>query len=88
VLEKAGADQLNRSCEKWRCTTWNQAANNIIHTINGRKANWIGHSTLRNCLLKRVIEGKIEGRIEVTGKRGRIICSYGTSLRKREGIAN
>ena len=25
----------------------------------------------RNCLLKRVIEGKIEGRIEVTGKRGR-----------------
>jgi hypothetical protein len=25
----------------------------------------------RNCLLKHVIEGKIEGRIEVTGRRGR-----------------
>jgi hypothetical protein len=25
----------------------------------------------RNCLLKHVIEGKIEGRIEVTGKRGK-----------------
>jgi hypothetical protein len=25
----------------------------------------------RNCLLKEVIEGKIKGRIEVTGRRGR-----------------
>jgi len=25
----------------------------------------------RNCLLKHVIEGKIEGRIEVAGRRGR-----------------
>jgi hypothetical protein len=25
----------------------------------------------RNCLLKHVIEGEIEGRIEVTGRRGR-----------------
>jgi len=25
----------------------------------------------RNCLLKHVIEGKIEGRIRVTGRRGR-----------------
>ena len=25
----------------------------------------------RNCLLKRVIEGKIKGEIEVTGRRGR-----------------
>jgi hypothetical protein len=25
----------------------------------------------RNCLIKHVIEGKIEGRIEVTGRRGR-----------------
>jgi hypothetical protein len=25
----------------------------------------------RNCLLKQVIEGNIEGRIEVTGRRGR-----------------
>jgi len=35
------------------------------------KANWIGHILHRNCLLKQVIEGKIEGRIEVKGKRGR-----------------
>jgi hypothetical protein len=44
---------------------------NIVHTIIRRKANWIGHILRRNCLLKHVIEGKLEGRIEVTGRRGR-----------------
>ena len=43
----------------------------ILHEISKRKANWIGHILLRNCLLQRVIEGKIKGRIEVTGRRGR-----------------
>jgi hypothetical protein len=44
---------------------------NIVHTIKRRKANWIGHILRRNCLLKQVIEGKLEGRIEMTGRRGR-----------------
>jgi hypothetical protein len=44
---------------------------NILHEIRKRKANWIGHIVLRNCLLKEVIEGKIKGRIEVTRRRGR-----------------
>jgi hypothetical protein len=44
---------------------------NILHTIKRKKANWIGHILRKNCLLTRVIEGKIEGRIEVTGRRGR-----------------
>jgi hypothetical protein len=44
---------------------------NIVHTIKRRKANWIGHNLRRNCLLKHVIEGKLEGRIEMTGRRGR-----------------
>jgi hypothetical protein len=44
---------------------------NILHEISKRKANWIGHIFRRNCLLRRVIEGKIEGGIEVTGRRGR-----------------
>jgi len=44
---------------------------NILHEISKRKANWIGHILRRNCLLQRVIEGKIEGGIEVTGRRGR-----------------
>jgi hypothetical protein len=44
---------------------------NILHEIRKRKANWIGHILRRNCLLQRVSEGKIKGRIEVTGRRGR-----------------
>jgi hypothetical protein len=34
---------------------------NILHTIKIRKANWIGHILRRNCLLKYVIEAKLEG---------------------------
>jgi len=45
--------------------------NILVHEIRKRKANWIGHILRRNCLLQRVIEGKIKGGIEVTGRRGR-----------------
>jgi hypothetical protein len=46
---------------------------NIPHEILKRKANWIGHILRKNCLLQRVIEGKIKGGggIKVTGRRGR-----------------
>jgi len=37
---------------------------NILHEIRKLKANWIGHILRRNCLLQRVIEGKIQGGIE------------------------
>jgi len=37
----------------------------------GKKSNWIGHILRKNCLLRHVTEGKIEGRIEVMGRRGR-----------------
>jgi hypothetical protein len=36
-----------------------------------RKANWIGHISRRNCLLKHVTKVKIEGRIEVVRRQGR-----------------
>jgi replicative superfamily II helicase len=35
---------------------------NILHAIK-RMANWIGHILSRNCLLRQVIEGKVEGMI-------------------------
>jgi hypothetical protein len=44
---------------------------NILQEISKRKTDWIGHILLRSCLLQRVIEGKIKGGIEVTGRRGR-----------------
>jgi hypothetical protein len=42
---------------------------NIIHTVKRRKANWIGHILCWNCLLNYVNEGKMERRINVTGRR-------------------
>jgi hypothetical protein len=44
---------------------------NILHEIRKRKANWIVHILRRNCLLQRVIEEKIQGWIEMTGRQGR-----------------
>jgi hypothetical protein len=42
---------------------------NILHTIKIRKA--IDYILRRNYVLKYVIEGNIEGRIEVKGRQGR-----------------
>jgi hypothetical protein len=50
---------------------------NIVHKIERRKANWIGQILRRNCLLKHVIEGKLEGRIDVMGRRGRGVKATG-----------
>ena len=42
----------------------------IVHAIK-RKEGFLGWSHFRNYLLKYVIEGKMEGKIEWTGRRGR-----------------
>jgi hypothetical protein len=44
---------------------------NVINTIKRKKADWIGHILRRNCLLIHAGEGKIDGRVNVTGRRGR-----------------
>jgi len=44
---------------------------NILHPITRKKANTIGHILRRNCLLRHVIQRKITGRREVTGRRRR-----------------
>jgi hypothetical protein len=48
-----------------------KAVRNILQRIKRKKANWMGHTLCRNCLLKHVIEGKTEGRIDMTGRQGR-----------------
>jgi len=58
---------------------------NILHEIRKRKANWIGHIFRRNCLLQRVIEGKIKGGIEVTGRRARRRRKLLDDLKERRG---
>ena len=49
------------------------------------KANWIGHSLRRNCLLKHVIEGKIKGQIEVKRRQGRRRKKLLDDLKDRRG---
>jgi len=47
------------------------------------KGNWIDHSWCRSGILKHVVEGKTEGRIDVTGRREEEVSSYWMTLRKR-----
>jgi hypothetical protein len=67
VLEKDGEDRLGRSCGKWRSTVQSQGGQESY----GDKKDCFGDISRRQCVLKHVIEGKVEGRIEVTGRRGR-----------------
>jgi len=58
---------------------------NILHEICKRKANWIGHILRRNCLLQRVIEGKIKGGgYKWQEDDDEDVESYWTTLRKGE----
>jgi len=59
--DHAGNEVLHRVKKEW----------NILCTITRRKTDWIGLILRENCSLKHVTEGEIEGRIEVTGRRGR-----------------
>ena len=58
---------------------------NILHEIRKQKANQIGHISRRNCLLQKVIEGKIKGQIEVTRRRGRRHKKLLDDLKDRRG---
>jgi hypothetical protein len=48
-----------------------------------RKVSWIGLILFKNCFLKHVTEGKTEGRIEVTGRRGRRCKKILDDIKKR-----
>ena len=61
---------------------------NILQEIRKRKANWIGHIWRRNCLLKQVIEGKIEWEMEVARRRGRRRKKLLDDLKDRRGYSH
>jgi hypothetical protein len=84
VLEKDGENQLDRSCEKSRSITKRQGEKNKLQTIK-REGQWGRHILRRNCILKHVIGGKIEGRIEVTGGRGTRRKQILDELENKEG---
>jgi hypothetical protein len=58
---------------------------NILHEISKRRTDRIGHILRRNCLLQQVIEGKIKGGIEVTGRRRRKLLD---NLKERRGYCH
>jgi len=61
---------------------------NILHKIRKRKANWIGHTLRRNCLLKQVIEEKIKGEMEVTRIRRRRRKKLLDDIKDRRGYSH
>jgi hypothetical protein len=58
---------------------------NILYKVSKRKVNWIVHILRRNCLLQRVIEGKIKSWIEVTGRRRRKVFD---DIKKKRGYSH
>jgi hypothetical protein len=62
---------------------------NILQTVKQKgTANCIGHIWQRKCLLKHVIEGKIDGSTEVTGRQGRRRKQLVADLKTREDTRN
>ena len=80
--------------------SWNDYVRNeeVLHRIKDErhiiykkrrrrvKGNRIGHILHRNCLLEDIIEGKVEGCIEVMGRQGR--SSYWMAVRRGEDTVN
>ena len=58
---------------------------NILYKMKRRKTTSIGHILRRNFLLKHVIEGRTEGRIEVTERRGRRRDQLLDDLKEKRG---
>jgi len=73
---------IGRSCKI--CITYSQGREKFHIYNKKRKTIWIGHIWRRNCLVKHVTEGKIKGRIEVTGRRRRRRKQTLDDLKERE----
>jgi hypothetical protein len=61
-LEKDGENHFDGSCERIRSVTESEDRKEHPVYSKRRKAISIGYILLRNCLLKRVIEGNLEGK--------------------------
>jgi hypothetical protein len=68
LLENAGEDRWTDGMRNEEVLHSVKEERNIPHTVKRRKANWIGYILRRKCLLKHVIEGKIEGGTDKSDK--------------------
>jgi hypothetical protein len=73
-------DQLDRSCEKRRHVRYSRGGDEYLTKNIRKKGNWIGHTLRRNCLIRHVTEGQIEGRED----KKEDVSSYWIPLRKRK----
>ena len=87
VVEKDGEDWLHLSHEKWSVTE-SQGGEEYSTKIKRRKANCTGNILYRNCFLKHIIEGKIEGRLQMMGRRGRICKQLLDDFKEKEDTGN
>jgi len=55
-------DQLDRSFEGWRSNTKNQERKEHPTHNHTKEGYWIGHILHRNCVVKHVTEGRMEGK--------------------------
>jgi hypothetical protein len=83
VLEKDEENQLDWPCEKWSVTKSQRGQEYPTNNSRkeGRKANSIGHILFRYSLLK-YVQGEIQGRREVMGRRCMQLLD---DLRERRG---
>jgi hypothetical protein len=100
AVDQKHLESFEMSCWRMEKISWTDHAGNeevlfrvkeqrnIPHEMCKRKANWIGHILRRNCLLQRVIEGKIQGGIEVTGRQGRRRRKLLDNIKKRRGYSH
>jgi hypothetical protein len=89
VLEKDGEDQLGQLVRN-EVLLRVKEQRNILHEILvcKRKANWIGRILSRKCLLRQVIEIKINGGLEVAGRQGRRRRKLLDDLKKGRGYSH
>jgi len=71
LLKNYAEDQSCRPCRNEETVQRVTGKINILQTRKSRKANRIGHILRRHCLLKHIIEGKIDRTIEVNTRWGR-----------------
>jgi len=78
-MEVSWADRVKNEVQ-------NRSEKSLLTTVKRTKANLISHIWQRNCLLRHVIKGKIEGE----GQEGEEedVSSYYMTLRKRQDTGN
>jgi len=78
---RSDGDQLDGSCEKRSVTYSPGGTGNPACNKTRKKSKWGNHTLHRNCLLKHVIEGKIEWRGRRRRRRKQLVDE--TTERKR-----